>query len=477
MLPILKRIGPSPRPLNIRGIVTSSREPILTLRKDGPTPPGYPLKVDRTVLEGGVQVLSVDSFSPITTLSMFVKAGSRYENRTTANSARFLKHLAFKGTHQKSALRLLRDLEHIGATLNTCASRETVSYHLCGIRNPESSDSLNLNIIVETLRYLLNPLLLEYEIRAVKPVVAWEASTLNENPEKRIIEFLHSEGFRDSGLGLPLVAEYAISEVTGQKILNHVRRFYYPGERISIVATGIDHSHLLKKLTPLFTTPTLQGKYHEVKALLPLPKETPTSQTSIFVGGSSLRIPDLGNTHVGIAYPGSPITKNDHVVLEVLKEILGGGAKTKNFGINFKDSRFFRNILVKDPNILEMSTFNFGYSDAGLFGVYAAATSGHGRDLTHTLVDELQAVTSGISPEEVQRGRSMVKRRFLSEVTKDRFRFATHMAVVGVPILDYVGGIDGVTVEDVHRVAKAVMSVSPVLVSVGDVRGVPRLDK
>lgn len=51
---------------------------------------------EETVLEGNVRVLSVDTPSATTTVSLFVKAGSRFENRQTAGASHFLKKLAFR---------------------------------------------------------------------------------------------------------------------------------------------------------------------------------------------------------------------------------------------------------------------------------------------------------------------------------------------------------------------------------------------
>jgi len=51
--------------------------------------------LERTVLEGGVTVLSVDAPVADSTLSLFVQAGSRYEDRQTAGAASFLKYLAY----------------------------------------------------------------------------------------------------------------------------------------------------------------------------------------------------------------------------------------------------------------------------------------------------------------------------------------------------------------------------------------------
>ena len=61
--------------------------------------------LERSSLDSGVEVLSVDLPSASTSLSLFVKSGSRYEDRTTAGASSFLKYLAFRVpslTHSQS---------------------------------------------------------------------------------------------------------------------------------------------------------------------------------------------------------------------------------------------------------------------------------------------------------------------------------------------------------------------------------------
>jgi predicted Zn-dependent peptidase len=118
----------------------------------------------------------VDTPTPTTTLSLFIKAGTRYENRNTLSCAQFLKRLAFKGTSEKSTIRLIRDLEHIGSYFSADVSREYLSYHIKGLNYTDRTNSVNLAIEAESLRYIMNPLLLEYEIEAVRPILENDAA-------------------------------------------------------------------------------------------------------------------------------------------------------------------------------------------------------------------------------------------------------------------------------------------------------------
>jgi len=481
MLPLFTKLSArntafAPRGVQVRSIVLSAREQYFTApRVEDPI--DRPTKVERTVLAGGTQVLSVDTPTPTTTLSLYVNAGSRYENRQTIHAATFLKHLGYKGTHEKSALRLVRDVEHIGATFQTETTRDTVGYHIRGLRLPEKSDSVNLTVMAETLRYVLNPLLLEYEIERIRPIVAREAESAEHNPRIKLFELIHAEAFRDTGLGQPFVPSYAVKKVTPQTIHAHVKNFYYPGDRLTIVGTGIDHQQLVSKLEPLFADPTLQGKFRELRAFPPLPDEPQTPQKSTFVGGGAIRLAGSGNTHVAIAFSGAPIAHKDNLALSILSEILGGGTLTNaGPGDARHTSRLYANVLEKHTFIDEVSTYQLSYSDAGLFGVYVSATPGHGKDVVSAVVDVLKSSVSTISAEDVTRGQRAVKNKFLRGLASDRFNLAQHVATVGTGVAEHVSAVEAVTLGDVQRVSRAVLGTNPVVVAIGDVRGVPKLN-
>ena len=78
-----------------------------------------PLKYDRpfemTTLSNGIRVCSESWPTPISSVGIFVKAGSRNETLDTSGSAHFLEHLHFKGTTNRSRLQLELGVENLGA--------------------------------------------------------------------------------------------------------------------------------------------------------------------------------------------------------------------------------------------------------------------------------------------------------------------------------------------------------------------------
>jgi predicted Zn-dependent peptidase len=458
----------------IRTIVSSARDIFPAAPKSEGAPKDFNLKIEKTVLDGGVKVISVNTPHTTNTLSLFVKAGSRYETRLTQSSAYVLKRLAFKGTAEKSAIRMVRDLEHIGSSFSSHVSRDHISYHIRGLRLTEKQD-VNLAIQCESLRYLLNPLLLEYELEGVKTILEDDVVKA-QDPKIKAIEHAHFEAFRDSGLGQPLYPmAHAVSEITTQKLHRHITNTFYPGERILIVATGVEHDVLISKLKPLFTNPSLKGKFSELQGLKPLPVETPTPQNSTYHGHNSVRLPGGGDSHIAIAFPGFAITHKSKIALSVLGHIIGRGSQElEGPGDSQRNSRLYE-AVSKNNFIKSAETFNLGYSDAGLFGVYSVSNEGTASNHFSVIYNLITGVSKNISDSELQVARKALKTKFLRKFASDDFILAAYVAKTEKEPSQLLSEIDAVQLEDVKKLASDLATVKPVVVAVGDVFGVPKL--
>jgi len=61
-------------------------------------------------------------------LGIWVKAGSRNETCGQHGIAHLLEHMAFKGTENRSALRIATDIEDVGGEINAATNVETTAY-------------------------------------------------------------------------------------------------------------------------------------------------------------------------------------------------------------------------------------------------------------------------------------------------------------------------------------------------------------
>ena len=63
-------------------------------------------------------------------LCVWVKAGARDERTQEVGVAHFLEHMAFKGTHSRTALSIAKDIENVGGFINAHTAREETAYYI-----------------------------------------------------------------------------------------------------------------------------------------------------------------------------------------------------------------------------------------------------------------------------------------------------------------------------------------------------------
>ena len=66
--------------------------------------------------------------SPCTTVGLYIATGSKFE--AVVGTSHVLQHMAFKSSHGRSQLRMVRDRERIGASASCIAARESMVYQV-----------------------------------------------------------------------------------------------------------------------------------------------------------------------------------------------------------------------------------------------------------------------------------------------------------------------------------------------------------
>jgi hypothetical protein len=196
-----------------------------------------------TVLPNGVILAAQETYGPVATVAVAVSAGSRYETRATIGAAQALKHFGFRSTAHRSPVRFAREIETMGGTLTTTATRELVLFVAEVLRDrvPDAVDVLT--DVVRATRFADHEVedvaaLAQSESLAVRVCVHLCACTGIEkadaahthtctqaqaNPEIRVLEALHRTAFRTT-LGNALYPDPADAGHVGADVL---RQFFY----------------------------------------------------------------------------------------------------------------------------------------------------------------------------------------------------------------------------------------------------------
>jgi len=195
------------------------------------------MKVKTTRLSNGVTVVTetmphLESVA----LGVWVKSGSRDESAQEHGIAHLLEHMAFKGTHKRSARQIAEEIENVGGEVNAATSTETTAYYARVLRD-------NVPLAVDILHDILtNSVFDEAELTREKHVILQEIGAANDTPDDVVYDKFTEAAFRDQTIGRPILGTpETVKAFTPDQIRAYLAR-HYTGDRIVVVAAGaVDH--------------------------------------------------------------------------------------------------------------------------------------------------------------------------------------------------------------------------------------------
>ncbi|CDZ97107.1 Ubiquinol cytochrome c reductase, subunit QCR2 [Phaffia rhodozyma] len=187
-----------------------------------------------------VKLASVQNGSSTASLTLVLKAGSRYESAVGA--ANVLKNFQFKSNKSSSALSIVRGTEQLGGVLSTTLTREHLFLTAEFLKGDE-------DFFLKMLSTTLFPKLQLHELNeSAVPISAQEAVQVASSPSTLAVEYAHRRLFR-SGLGNSLYVSNAEPVV-----LADVKALFNGAvqDEIALIGTGIEHETLKKLAEPYF---------------------------------------------------------------------------------------------------------------------------------------------------------------------------------------------------------------------------------
>jgi predicted Zn-dependent peptidase len=167
-----------------------------------------------------------------------------------------------------------------------------------------------------------------------------------------------------------------------------------------------------------------------------------------------VRNKDTEQAHVVLGCAGYPRHDERRFAVGALNNVLGGGTS----------SRLFQEIRERRGLAYSVYSFTSLYADAGLFGVYAGCAPGKVDEVLALTRDELASIAAnGVTDAEVDRGKGMLKGAVVLGLEDTGSRMSrlgkgelVHRELLSVD--EVLARIDAVTLDDVHEVARDVLT-------------------
>ncbi len=389
-------------------------------------------------LGNGLRVLLLeDHRSPIVSIQVWYRVGSRNEPPGATGIAHLLEHMMFKGTRRYGPRQFARLIEQNGGQDNAFTSQDLTSYFV-----NIAADKIDLVLELEADR-MVNLVIDPQEVDAERQVVIEERRTRTEDdPGGFLGEEVGAVAFQAHPYGGPIIGwMHDLQRITATEIRAFYRTHYVPNNAILVAAGDFAAPEVLDKVKRWF------GTIPRGAAPPPLlAKEPPQNGERRVLVKKQAQLPI-----VYLAWHVPNQQSEDAPALEVLSTVLSGG----------RASRLYRSLVYERQLALEAGgDYPYFSLDPNLFWFWATAMPGQTPEsLEKELLAEMERLKQEpVTGEELERAKNQIEASFVFQqdsVYRRAALLARFETIGGYRGLDaFVPRIRAVTAADLQRVAR-----------------------
>uniref|UniRef100_A0A8C2ZQ64 Ubiquinol-cytochrome c reductase core protein 2a n=1 Tax=Cyclopterus lumpus TaxID=8103 RepID=A0A8C2ZQ64_CYCLU len=409
----------------------------LTGRASPSPAPLPPQNVQVSKLPNGLVIASLENNSPLSSVGVFVKAGSRYETVENQGVAHVLRLAANLPTTLNQLCR------HLFISSVT-SSRETTVYTADCLR--DHLDSLFEFLVNVTAAQDFRP----WEVSDLTSRVKIDKALAQQCPQIGVIEKLHEAAYKNALSNSLYCPDFMVGHVSSTQLQTFVEDNFTTG-RMALVGLG----------------ECLVGPHGFVTA---------ASQTH------QLRVQNNDDlVHALITSEGGVMGSAEANAFSVLHRILGAGPHVKR-GSNIT-SKLSQGIAKATTQPFDATAFNTSYSDSGLFGVYTIAQADSAGEVIKAAVAQVRGVAEGnVSEADVTRAKNQVKSEYLMSIESSDSLLeeigaqALNTAAYQLPDAVFQA-VDAVTHDDVIMAAKSFVDGKKTMAASGQLANTPFVDE
>jgi predicted Zn-dependent peptidase len=393
--------------------------------------------IQATTLPNGVRVLT-EAMRQVrsATIGIWADVGSAAERPERRGISHLIEHMLFKGTQRRSAREIAEAMDRVGGNLNAFTDKESTCYyaHVIDRHVPLAIDILGDMF----LHSVFDP----EEVRREQQVVLEEIKMYDDSPDDMIHDLFTRTMWRGAALGEPTIGyPHTVSSLDRTMLQSWMRERYAPQTVLVTAAGNIEHDAVVELVARAFAGFTGEAA------------TTPHVQMPALTPDVLVTTKDTEQAYVMLGTRGLSLRDEDRYVLSVLDTMLGGGMS----------SRLFQEVREKRGLAYNVYSFQQGYRDAGLFGIYAGTAPDRVQECVDVIVGELDAMLEGVRDDEVELAREHLKGSLtlaLESTSNRMMRLGRNELVYGRQIAteEVEARVDTVDRAAVERVARTVLA-------------------
>jgi len=390
-------------------------------------------------LENGLHViLHEDNSTPIVTVAVMYKVGSKNEQPNRTGFAHFFEHLMFEGTKNIPRGEYAKFVERAGGTLNANTSADRTYYY-----ETLPSNQLELGLWLESER-MLHATVDSIGIATQKKVVIEEKKQNYDNrPYGSILIETLKRAFKEHPYRWTTIGDPEhIMAAKDEEFEAFYNTYYVPNNAVLVVAGDINKEQT-KLLVEKYYAEIPAGNKEIYRPDIVEPPLTSEIRDTIF---DNIQIPLVLQ-----AYRTPAMNTHDYFAIDMLGTLLSGG----------QSSRLYRELVDNQQLALQVSSFPVPFNEPAINLIFALTNMGVDPQELESAIDaEIEKIKNELIPEkEFQKLKNQYESKIISsnyKIAQRAHNLATAYTYFGdasfinIKLDQYMS----VTREDIQRVAK-----------------------
>jgi predicted Zn-dependent peptidase len=384
-------------------------------------------------LDNGLEIVaetSPDAYS--SAYAFFVRTGARDETAEISGVSHFLEHMVFKGSANRTAAAVNRDLDDLSASSNAYTSEEQTVYYATTL--PEDQEP-----IVELLADMMRPALRQDDFDTEKQVILEEIAKYDDQPPYGAHEKCMASFFGDHPLGQSILGTRdSVGGLARDQMLAYFEQRYSPRNMVLAAAGNVDFDSLVLQAQ------NYCGRWVMFDASRKLPAPQPRSEFRV------IHKPLAVQQYVVQLAAAPAATDDDRYAARLLSTIVGDES----------GSRLFWELV--DTGQAESASIGVQeFQGSGVFLTWLSCLPDLAGENLQRIADVVREVEShGITEEEL----AQAKNKVCAHIVLQSERPTNRMFAVGnawlqrrqyKTVREAVEAYRAVTLDDIHRVVKS----------------------
>lgn len=300
--------------------------------------------IKKTTLRNGSLLISEE----IPTLNssifgVFVRIGSDYENIRHNGISHIIEHMMFKGTKNRDAKTIAREIESLGGIINAYTSRDHTSYYFICL--PEVMGRI-IGIFQDMI---FNSIIPQEQLVREKQVIIEELNSSLDDPQDLVFQNLNSLIYGKTQYAKTILGtKESIKSVSREDILKFMQKHYCNSNLFLSYAGPQPH----KEIRDMISFDNINSESHPVKRM----KRIPVIRGKVHYTYK----PALSQFHVAMGRKGIRFDSQEKYAMLIINTILGSGMS----------SVFFRTLREDLGLVYEIYSFMESFLDSGVHGMY-----------------------------------------------------------------------------------------------------------